>query len=113
MKTVIEPSRREFVKLGLAGAAALGSGAGRAGAAPTEAPAVTARPRKSRIRIGARINQAWLHSERDDDLRFLKQIGVDWVDIELVLVKGYQQTGSFTKADWNDLVKRFDAVGLK
>lgn len=106
METTVGPNRRELVSLGLAGAVALGMSA-------TGASAGQPAPRKSKIRIGARINEAWMRSERDDDLRFLKQVGVDWVDIELVLVKGYQQTGSFTKADWSDLVKRFDAVGLK
>lgn len=111
MKTAIMPSRRQFVKYGLGGATALGIGSRHAGAAPVE-PA-PARRRKSKIRIGCRINEAWLKSERDDDLRFLKQIGVDWVDIEFAIVKGYRQTGCFTRSAWNDLVRRFDAVGLK
>src|SRR5436190_7081638 len=101
MTTAVGPNRREIVSLGLAGAVTLGMGD--TSAAPAAQPAAAAPvPRKSKIRIGARINEAWLKSERDDDLRFLKQIGVDWVDIELVLVKGYQQTGCFTKADWSD-----------
>ena len=43
---------------------------------------------KHRIRIGTRISPAWLRSPNDGDLRFLKQIGVDALDIELVMVKG-------------------------
>ena len=38
------------------------------------------------IRIGTRISPDWL--ERPDDLKFLKQIGVDYVDITLDMVDG-------------------------
>jgi mannonate dehydratase len=71
-----------------------------------------ARP-KSKIRIGTRISSEWLRSENDNDLRFLKQIGVDSVDIELSMVQGYQETGRITKAALDELVTRFDAVGLR
>jgi mannonate dehydratase len=69
-------------------------------------------PRNAKIRIGTRISPAWLQSQNDDDLRFLKQIGVDWVDIELVMVKGYRETGGITKAALGELIARFEAVGL-
>lgn len=72
----------------------------------------SARP-ANRIRIGTRISPAWLLSERDDDLRFLKQIGVDAVDIELIMVKGYDESGSITQAALDDLIARFAAVDLR
>lgn len=65
------------------------------------------------MRIGARIHPDWLHSENDHDLRFLKQVGVDYVDITLDMVKGYRETGCFERADLCELVERLDAVGLK
>jgi mannonate dehydratase len=65
------------------------------------------------IRIGARIHPDWLQSENDHDLRFLKQIGVDDVDITLDMVKGYRETGCFARADLQELVERLDAAGLK
>jgi mannonate dehydratase len=68
---------------------------------------------KTKVRIGTRINAAWLRSPNDADLRFLKQIGVDALDIELTLVKGYQETGSITKQALSELMDRFGAVGLR
>ena len=50
-------------------------------------PAVAAR-KTSNIRIGIRIHQGWLDSKNDNDLLFLKQIGVNHVDITLNLIKG-------------------------
>jgi mannonate dehydratase len=79
-----------------------------AGAEPQAPPA-----RQSRIRIGARISPAWLRSPDDADLRFLKQIGVDALDIELVMVKGYRETGAITRSALRELMDRFDAVGLR
>ncbi|MGE3819255.1 MAG: mannonate dehydratase [Isosphaeraceae bacterium] len=70
-------------------------------------------PRKPRVRIGARISPAWMRSPDDADLRFLKQIGVDALDIELVMVKGYQETGSITRAALRELTSRFEAAGLR
>jgi mannonate dehydratase len=89
--------------------AALGTIADRsAGADPPTPP-----ERKSKIRIGTRISPAWMHSQDDTDLRFLKQIGVDGLDIELVMVKGYRETGTITRPALRELMSRFDAVGLK
>jgi mannonate dehydratase len=68
---------------------------------------------KSNIRIGTRISPAWLDSANDAHLRFLKQIGVDCVDIELVMVQGYRENGSFSKAALHQLMDRFEAVGLR
>ena len=67
------------------------------------APPIT----KNRIRIGTRISPAWLRSPNDGDLRFLKQIGVDALDIELVMVKGYGETGSITRQALRELTDRF------
>jgi mannonate dehydratase len=65
------------------------------------------------MKIGTRIHPNWLHSEDDHDLRFLKQIGVDHVDITLDMIKGYAETGCFKRADLHALVNRLDKVGLK
>lgn len=101
--------RRDFVKQTALGAATLGALAGPAAAADDK-PAVR---RKTKIRIGTRISPAWLRSDNDNDLRFLKQIGVDYVDITLDQVKGYQETGSFTEAALKEYIDRLGAVGLK
>ncbi len=79
---------------------------------PAAAAALAARP-KSSIRIGVGSGIPWLKSKNDDDLRFFKQIGVDYVNIEFGMVKGYQEYGVVTKADFQEFVKRLDAVGLK
>src|SRR5262249_33927466 len=63
--------------------------------------------------IGTRISPAWMGSPNDADLRFLKQIGVDGLDIELVMVEGYRETGSITKQALRELTDRFGAVGLR
>ncbi len=106
------PTRRDFVNYAAAVAAAstVPTKSGRTLKADDTRPQVT---RKTRIRIGTRINPAWMQSENDNDLRFLKQIGVDYVDIELIMVKGYQDTGCFTKESLRELIDRFGAVGLR
>ncbi len=43
------------------------------------------------IRIGTRVSPDWL--DRPDDLRFLRQVGVRYVDITLDMVPGYRQNG--------------------
>jgi mannonate dehydratase len=68
---------------------------------------------RTKIKIGTRISLEWLKSADDNDLRFLKQIGVDGLDIELVMVKGYRETGRITAPALRELVSRFDAVGLR
>jgi D-mannonate dehydratase len=112
MNEMIPQSRRSFVRQA-AGAAALVPLA----AVPTSPAAVAASPaaapKAAKIRIGTRISTAWLQSENDNDLRFLKQIGVDYVDIELSMVQGYRETGSVTKEALHELITRFDAVGLR
>ncbi len=42
------------------------------------------------LKIGTRVSPDWL--ERPDDLAFLKQIGVDCVDITLDMCPGYIET---------------------
>jgi mannonate dehydratase len=76
-------------------------------------PAAQSAERPGKIRIGTRISPAWLKSEHDNDLRFLRQIGVVDVDITLDMVEGYAQTGTFTRAALRRLLDRFAAVGLR
>ena len=105
-------NRREFVKRAAIGVATIG---GLSGSSSFVYPAglTSGLERKSSIRIGTRISPAWLQGENDNDLRFLKQIGVDYVDIELIMVKGYQETGSITTQALHELITRFGDVGLK
>ena len=65
------------------------------------------------MRIGVRTSRQWLENGGDDDFRFLKQIGVDYVDIELGMVAGYDETGCFTREALAALVERFAAAGLQ
>lgn len=74
-------------------------------------PAAAAR-KTSNIRIGIRINQGWMNSKNDNDLLFLKQIGVNHVDITLNLIKGYREHGIFTKDNLRALIRRLDGSGL-
>ena len=104
-------SRRELVRRA-AGAIGLSSLAALPAAAQVVNLAAAPRP-KSHIRIGTRISQRWLRSEKDTDLRFLKQIGVDALDIELSMVQGYQETGTITRPALRELMTRFNAVGLR
>ena len=64
------------------------------------------------MKIGTRISPDWL--ERPDDLRFLKQIGVDYVDITLDIVQGYEESGGrATREALEEVVTRLDDVGLR
>lgn len=65
------------------------------------------------MRIGVRANRQSLAKGGDDYLRFLKQIGVDCIDIELGMVTGYDETGCFTRQALRDVVERFAAFGLE
>ena len=85
-----DSSRRQFLRRAVVGttvaASALG---GRAvGADVDSAPKDSLRPRKTKIRIGTRIHRGWLESENDDELRFLKQAGVDYADITFDMIEG-------------------------
>ena len=42
------------------------------------------------IRIGRRVSADWM--ERLDDMKFLKQIGIDYLDITLDMVERYRKT---------------------
>lgn len=109
-------NRRQFFKQAAMGAGALSAVAGTAGMASVagaeEAPASPAR-RKTKIRIGCRFDDRWLHSAGDVDLQFFKQIGVDYADINLHVVPGYLEHGIFTKQALRSTIERLRAVGLK
>ncbi len=112
MSELSNHSRRDFVKHAALGVTALGAVGSMPNHTLSADDAAGKKKRKHRIRIGARINPAWMNSPNDDDLRFLKQIGVDRADITLDLVKGYRETGSITKTALKELIDRLDAVGL-
>ncbi len=63
--------------------------------------------------VSAYIHPKWFESEGDQDLHFLKQVGVDYVDVSLNLVEGYEETGTFKNSDLARLVDRLDRAGLK
>lgn len=107
------PDRRGFVRQVAGGAAALGALGVHAPEEALAAQPTTRLKPKSNIRIGTRIRPEWLESEHDDHLKFLAQIGVDAVDIELIMVPGYAETGRFTRDALRKLKDRFAAVGLK
>jgi len=108
-----DATRRGFVKQAALGTVALRT-AGSLAQQPAAAAnaALTAQP-KSNIRIGVGCEAKWLKSKNDDDLRFFKQIGIDYVNIGFGMVKGYQEHGVVTKGDFRDFVKRLDGLGLK
>jgi mannonate dehydratase len=104
-------SRRDFVKQAVLSAALAESAGSLSGPAAAQE---SAQPRqKSGIRLGVRFGEPWLKSEHDNDLQFFKQIGVDYVDIELVLIKGYAEQGIFAPSDLRAFINRLDAVGLR
>lgn len=104
-------TRRGFVRSAALGAAGLAA----AGASPLASPAADAKQpkRKTKIRIGTRINGAWMKSKNDDDLKSLKQIGVDYVDITLDMIEGYSESGEFTRKALKAFIDRLGNVGLK
>ena len=63
------------------------------------------------IRIGTRISPDWL--DRPDDLRFLKQIGVDYADITLDICPNFAESGGrANKEGLQHMVDALDAAGL-
>ena len=108
-----QPNRREFVRQAAVGGAVVVGGAAATSELADDARADSKKKPQSKVRIGVRFNEDWLNSQNDDDLRFFKQIGVDFVDIELKLVEGYEEHGVFTKAALQQFIKRLDDVGLK
>jgi mannonate dehydratase len=113
MNAPIKPTRREMIR-GVASGAVLATSTGRLAtiSATSRAGAEREQGQKSNIRIGTRISPPWLEGG-NEHLHFLKQIGVDYVDIELVMVEGYRQSGTFTKAALHELINRFAGAGLK
>lgn len=64
------------------------------------------------MKIGTRISPDWL--QRPDDLKFLKQIGVDVVDITMDICPGYVKAGGrANRAGLQQVVDTLDAAGLK
>jgi D-mannonate dehydratase len=63
--------------------------------------------------VSAYIHPKWFESEDDRDLHYLKQIGVDYVDVSLNLIKDYEATGIFERSDLARLVDRLGRAGLK
>lgn len=64
------------------------------------------------IRIGTRISKDWL--DRPDDLSFIKQIGVDYVDIVLDMVPGFDEAGGrASKEGLSEVMETLDKAGLE
>ncbi len=64
------------------------------------------------MRIGTRISADWI--DRPDDLRFIKQIGVDYVDIVLDMVPGFDGAGGrANRAGLEEVMSKLDDAGLK
>lgn len=64
------------------------------------------------MKIGTRISPDWL--DRPDDLKFLKQIGVDVVDITMDICPGYVEAGGrANRAGMQQVAETLDAAGLK
>ena len=63
--------------------------------------------------VSGYIHPKWFESEGDRDLYFLKQIGIDHIDVSLDLIDGYEETGLFEQSDLQALVDRLDKIGLK
>ena len=61
--------------------------------------------------IGTRISPEWL--ERPDDLRFLKQVGVDVVDITMSLIPGYEESGRLSREGLGRAVELLAAADLR
>ena len=62
------------------------------------------------MKIGVRIMPSWF--KRKDDLRFLQQIGVDCVNINLVLLESYQRTGIIDLEELTTLQATLDTYNL-
>ena len=64
------------------------------------------------MRLGTRVSADWI--DRPDDLRFLKQIGIDYVDIVLDMVPGYDEAGGRANREGlSGIVEKLGAAGLK
>ncbi len=64
------------------------------------------------IRVGAKVAPDWF--DRPDDLRFLKQVGVDYVNTYLSVVPGYNEAGGrASREGFQQVVDMLDEIGLK
>jgi mannonate dehydratase len=63
------------------------------------------------VLVGTRISPEWL--DRPDDLRFLKQVGVDVVDITMSLIPGYSDTGRLSREGLQRAVELLAAAELR
>ena len=112
MNEPIKPDRRDFVKQATLGTVA---------AAPTVSFGSLSLPscvadspfRAGPMRIGVRMNTHFFNSKTDEDLLFIKQIGADYVDVDLRLIDRYREDGSLSKSYLQEYVKRLDAAGLR
>jgi len=59
------------------------------------------------------MNAHWFNSKSDEDLLFIKQIGADYVDIDLRLIDSYKEDGTFSKAELQDYIQRLNGAGLR
>ena len=72
----------------------------------------TKRGTKTMMKIGTRISPDWLN--RPNDLAFLRQIGVDCVDITLNICPGYSEAGGRANREGlEQVVAAIDKAGLK
>ena len=111
MRQSDQTGRRDFTKRTLLAAAALTAGDVAAkNCFATDQQG--AQKSKTKIRIGTRINPEWMQSTDDNDLRFLKQIGVDAVDVTLHLVPGAAEQGVVHRQALVELISRLDGLGL-
>lgn len=63
------------------------------------------------IRIGARVSPDWL--DRPADLHFLKQIGVDCVDVTLDICPGFSEAGGrLNRGGLQQVVEAIHRAGL-
>src|SRR3990172_196859 len=68
--------------------------------------------RSAMIGIGTRIGREWLTDA--NDLHFLKQIGVDSVDVDFGIFEGYVESGGVLRKDaLAAVVERLGAAGLR
>ena len=64
------------------------------------------------IRIGTRVSPDWL--DRPDDLRFLRQVGVEYLDINFDMVEGYRESeGRIERTALRRLIERLGDLDLK
>jgi mannonate dehydratase len=112
MNEPIKPDRRDFVKQVTLGTVATATTVS-FGSLSLPSSIADSPFRAGPMRIGVRMNAHFFKSKTDEDLQFIKQIGVDYVDIDLRLIDRYREDGSLSKSDLQEYVKRLDAAGLR